>query len=49
VNIFSIVELLTHSIDDNKSSDIATECGARIYTYVLLFNRFFYLKNKLIC
>jgi hypothetical protein len=34
VNIFSIVELLTNCFDDNKSSDIPTECGARIYTYI---------------
>jgi len=34
VNIFSIIELLTNSVDDNKSSDLATACGARIYTYV---------------
>ena len=38
VNIFSIVELLTNSVHDPKSTDIATDCGARIYTYVIFFS-----------
>ncbi|CAF4027911.1 unnamed protein product [Adineta steineri] len=43
VNVFSIIELLTNSIDDTKSSDIATECGARIYTCPKLRSKFCFL------
>ena len=34
VNVFSIVELLRNSVHDPKSTDIATDCGTRIYTCV---------------
>ncbi|UJR24736.1 hypothetical protein I4U23_006110 [Adineta vaga] len=43
VNVFSIIELLTHSIDDNRSTDIATECGARVYTCPKLRSKFCFL------
>ena len=33
MNIFSIVELLTGSIDDKRATDVVTDCGARIYTW----------------
>jgi len=36
INVFSIIELLTNLLNDNKSIDVATQCGTRIYTYVYL-------------
>ncbi|CAF3025933.1 unnamed protein product [Rotaria socialis] len=43
VNVFSIVELITSSINDQKSSDQATDCGARIYTCPKLRSKFCFL------
>jgi pre-rRNA-processing protein TSR1 len=43
INIFSIVELLTNSLGDNKSTDVATQCGARIYTSPKLRSKFCFL------
>ncbi|CAF3913900.1 unnamed protein product [Rotaria sordida] len=43
VNIYSIIELLTNSIDDKKSFDEATQCGARIYTCSKLRSKFCFL------
>ncbi|CAF3536579.1 unnamed protein product [Rotaria sp. Silwood1] len=43
VNTYSIIQLLTNSINDKKSFDQATQCGARIYTCSKLRSKFCFL------
>lgn len=43
INLFSVVELLTKCLDDQRSTDVPTDCGARIYTSPKLRAKFCFL------